>query len=144
MEALEALAEAARLPDVRELSPLQLAYLGDTLHDLCVRERMLSHRAPVGEMHRHAVRLVSASAQARMLERLEDSLTDAEKEIVRRGRNTHAKHSAPRHQLAADYQRATGLEALWGWLYVRGETGRMLSLMHAALEEEEESWAKRN
>ena len=134
----------AAFPDVRELSPLQMAYLGDTRQDLYVRSRLVAHRAPVGQMHRRAVRFVSCEAQASMLERLQDTLTDAEADMVRRGRNAQAKHAAPRHAQAADYQKATGLETLWGWLYVTGQRERLDALMSAALSEMEELWAKQS
>lgn len=139
---LENLGKAFRFADAREYSPLQLAYLGDTLHDLYARGLLLSHRAPVGHMHRQAVQLVSAGAQARMLTGIWESLTEEERDLARRGRNAQAKHAAPHHQDPADYHLATGLEALWGWLFVRGETERMLRLMERAFQGEETKWEK--
>ncbi|MCR4708220.1 MAG: Mini-ribonuclease 3 [Clostridiales bacterium] len=130
--------------DAREYSPLQLAYLGDTLHDLYARSLLLKRRAPVGRLHRQAVRLVSAEAQARMLARLDAVLSEEERETVKRGRNAQAKHASPRNQDPADYHMATGLEALWGWLFVRGEKERMLQLMRLAFEGEESVWEKQN
>ena len=141
---LQTLEDAFRFPDAREFSPLQLAYLGDTLHDLYARSLLLQHRAPVGRMHRQAIRLVSAEAQARMLARLEEALSEEERDVVRRGRNAQAKHASPRNQVAADYHRATGLEALWGFLFIRGETERMLTLMELAFEGEEIQWEKQS
>ena len=141
---LEAARGAFRFPDAREFSALQLAYLGDTLHDLYARSLLLTRRAPVGALHRQAVRLVSAEAQSRMLARIGEALSDEERDAVRRGRNAQAKHASPRNQLPADYHRATGLEALWGFLYVRGETERMLSLMDLAFRGEETEWEKQN
>ncbi len=135
---------AGRMPDIKELSPLQLAYLGDTLHDFFVRSRLIGRRAPVGQMHRRAVRLVSCEAQAAMLDLLSGRLTQEEADAVRRGRNAQAKHAAPRHAPAADYQKATGLEALWGYLYMTGQSARLLELAEAALCGLEESWQKQS
>ena len=132
------------LPDVRELSALQLAYLGDTLHDLYARSLLISHRAPVGVMHRQAVHMVSAGAQAAMLEAIEEELTPEEADAARRGRNAQAKHAAPKHQDPADYQKATGLEALWGWLYVKGQEDRLDALMRLAFEKTEALWGSQN
>ncbi len=141
---LDDLLPPAAFPDVRELSPLQLAYLDDTLHDLFVRSRLIAHRAPVGQMHRRAVRFVSCEAQAAMLDALEPELTPDEADVVRRGRNAQARHAAPKHAQAAVYAKATGLEALWGWLYVTGQGERLNALMTAALSGMEEQWAKQN
>ena len=121
--------------DPRTLNPLQRAYVGDTIHDLYVRSLLLARGMGVGAMHKRAVRLVSAAAQARMLDALEPMLTQEEADIARRGRNAQARHAAPRHADPADYARATGLEALWGYLYITGQNGRLDALMAAALEQ---------
>ena len=127
-------------PDTREIGMLQLAYLGDTLHDLYARSLLLRHPAPVGRLHRMATRMVSAEAQAAMLDRIAPLLTEAEADAVRRGRNAQAKHAAPKHAEAGDYQKATALEALWGMLYAKGEMDRLNALMRAAFAEEETEW----
>ena len=88
--------------DTKELNPLQMAYIGDTLHDLYVRSLLLSRGMTVGRMHKQAIRMVSAHAQACMLERIEGELTEAEADLARRGRNSQAKHAAPRHADPAD------------------------------------------
>ena len=100
--------------------------------------------ASVGKMHKQAVRMVSAAAQARMLEAIEDELTEAEADIVRRGRNAQAKHAAPKNADPADYAHATGLEALWGYLFVTGETQRLARLVTMALERTKDIWQKQN
>ncbi len=127
-------------PDPRQMNPLQMAYIGDTVHDLYVRTGLVARGMSVGAMHRQAVRMVSAAAQARMLEAICAELTDEEADIVRRGRNAHPKHAAPRNADPADYAHATGLEALWGYLYVTGRTQRLSALMAAALERTEDVW----
>ena len=128
--------------DIRGLNPLQMAYVGDTVHDLYVRSMLLSRGMAVGRMHRQAVRMVSAGAQARMLERIEPELTQEEADIARRGRNSQAKHAAPRHADPADYAHATALEALWGYLYLSGQTARLDELMRLALTRTEDIWQK--
>ena len=130
--------------DTKELNPLQMAYVGDTIHDLYVRSMLLSRGMTVGKMHKQAVRMVSAGAQARMLERIEDELTEAEADVARRGRNSQAKHAAPRHADPADYAHATGLEALWGYLYLSGQTQRLDELVKMALSRTEDVWQKQS
>ena len=140
---LERAREAFGARDTKELNPLQMAYVGDTIHDLYVRSMLLSRGMTVGAMHKQAVRMVSAFAQARMLEALEQELTEAEADIARRGRNSQAKHAAPKHADPADYAHATGLEALWGYLYLSGQQQRLDELIKTALMRTEDIWQKR-
>ena len=123
---IKAAQSAFSLPDPRELNPLQMAYLGDTLHDLYVRSMLVSRKMSVGAMHKQAVRMVSAAAQAR------------------RGRNAQAKHAAPKHADPADYAHATGLEALWGYLYVTKQTDRLDTLIRLAILRTEDIWHKQS
>ena len=141
---LERAREAFGARDTKELNPLQMAYVGDTIHDLYVRSMLLSRGMTVGAMHKQAVRMVSAFAQARMLEAIEPDLTEEEADVARRGRNSQAKHAAPKHADPADYAHATGLEALWGWLYLSGRTQRLDELVKLALSRTEELWQKQN
>ena len=143
-EALDAMRAAHPARDIREYNPLQMAYIGDTLHDLCVRSVLLSGGMAVGGMHRQSVRMVSAGAQARMLEAIEPELTQDEADAARRGRNAQARHAAPKNADPADYAHATGLEALWGYLYLTGRTQRLIELMHMALSRTEDIWQKRS
>ena len=141
-EELNSAHDAFAPADIRGLNPLQMAYVGDTVHDLYVRSMLLSRGMTVGRMHRQAVRMVSAGAQARMLERIEPELTQEEADIARRGRNSQAKHAAPRQADPADYAHATALEALWGYLYLSGQTQRLDELMKLALTRTEDVWQK--
>ena len=141
-EELNSAHDAFAPADIRGLNPLQMAYVGDTVHDLYVRSMLLSRGMAVGKMHRQAVRMVSAGAQARMLARIEPELTQEEADIARRGRNSQAKHAAPRHADPADYAHATALEALWGYLYLSGQTQRLDELMKLALTRTEDVWQK--
>ena len=142
-EELNAVHDAFVCRDTKELNPLQMAYVGDTVHDLYVRSMLLSRGMTVGKMHKQAVRMVSAGAQAKMLAAIEPELTPEEADAARRGRNSQAKHSAPKHADPADYAHATGLEALWGYLYLSGKTQRLDELIKLALARTEELWQKR-
>ena len=113
---------------------LELAYIGDALYDLYVREHLIAHGGRVRALHRHAISLVCAHAQAEALGRIEGMLTEAEAGVVRRARN--AKQSPPRNADPAEYHRATALEAVVGYLYVTGNRERMNELLAAALPDE--------
>ena len=110
---------------------LELAYIGDALYDLYVREHLIARGGRVRNLHRHAIALVCAHAQAEALGRVEGMLTEAEAGVVRRARN--AKQSSPRNADPAEYHRATALEAVVGYLYVTGQRERMNQLLAAAL-----------
>ena len=110
---------------------LELAYLGDALYDLYVREHLIARGGRVRALHRDAVHLVCAHAQSEALQRVEDLLTEAEADVVRRARN--ARQTPPRNADAGEYHRATALEALVGYLYVTGNRDRMNAILSAAL-----------
>jgi len=114
---------------------LELAYLGDCLYDLYVREHLIARGGRVGDMHRQAIRLVCAHAQSEALGRIQDALTDEERDVVRRARN--ARQSPPKNADAGEYHHATALEALVGWLYVTGRRERMNELLKLALPQED-------
>lgn len=118
------------------LSPLQLAYIGDTVWDLMVRTGLLYTGQNVHGMHCAAVKRVNASAQAAALCRVADKLTPEEADMVRRGRNAHAHHGAPKNQDPAAYSQATGLEALIGFLYLTGRHDRLQEVFRLATAEE--------
>jgi len=143
-EGLEAARGVMGEMDPRTLNPLQMAYIGDTVHDLYVRSQLVARGMSVGAMHRQAVRMVSAAAQARMLEAIEGELTEAEADIARRGRNAQAKHAAPKNADPADYAHATGLEALWGYLYITKQNERLSALMADALARTEALWQRQS
>ena len=110
---------------------LELAYLGDTLYDLYVREHLIARGGRVRALHREAVALVCAHAQALALARISDRLTDEEADVVRRARN--ARQTPPKNADPGEYHHATALEALVGWLYVTGRQERMNQLLALAL-----------
>ena len=118
------------------LSTLGLAHLGDGVFEVMVRSWLILHgRAKVKDLHRATVQYVSAPAQARRLEKILPLLSEEEHDVFRRGRNT-APHSVPKAASRAQYQTATGLEALFGWLYLQGRTDRLNELFSVMMEEE--------
>ena len=119
------------------LSSLGLAHLGDGVYELMVRSWLCLHgKATSKGLHRATVRYVAAPAQARAVERILPLLTGEEGDVFRRGRNT-SPHSVPQNASRADYQAATGLEALFGWLWLQGRTERLNQLFAVIMEEEE-------
>ena len=110
---------------------LELAYLGDALYDLYVREHLIARGGRVRAMHREAISLVCAHAQSQALARIADALTDDEKDVVRRARNT--RQTPPKNADPGEYHHATALEALIGWLYVTGQRERMNAVLEMAL-----------
>jgi ribonuclease III family protein len=120
--------------NLREVPISVLAYLGDAVYELYVRLHMAkTSEAKSGELHRRSIKLVRASAQAMTAQRLQGTLTDEEEAIYRRGRNSRPG-SMPKNADPADYQAATGLEAVIGYLYLKGDTSRLDQLMAEILE----------
>jgi len=128
--------ENAFAPDLRRVNPVTFAFLGDSVYELLAREEMIRRHTSLspGKLHRLTVELVCATAQARAFEAIEPLLTEEERAVCRRGRNTTAV-TPPKHTDAADYRAATGLEALFGWLYLNGETQRIRLLFDTILSE---------
>lgn len=143
-EEIKAAQAAFSLPDPRELNPLQLAYVGDTLHDLYVRSMLVAKKMSVGAMHRQAVKMVSAAAQAAMLTAIEDELTEQEADMTRRGRNAQAKHAAPKHADPADYAHATGLGGAVGLSLCDGPDTAPRRTVTLADARTEELWQRQN
>ena len=113
----------------KQLSPLTLAFIGDGVFDLFVREEIVcAANRPVKELNKLKVERVRCEAQARLFEKLEPHLTEEELEIFRRGRNAHTSHT-PKNASSYDYHTATGLEALFGFLYLSDRTERIRDLI---------------
>ena len=120
--------------ELLNMSSLGLAHLGDGVFELMVRAWLCLHgKVKVKDLHRATVGYVAAPAQAAAMERPLPLLTDEETDVYRRGRNT-APHSVPRAATRAQYQSATGLEALFGWLYLQGRTDRLNQLFEAIMD----------
>lgn len=114
--------------DAALLNALQLAYVGDAVWETVIRDALLRKGLNVHHLHSTCIQYVSARAQASFSELLLPEMTEAETVIFRRGRNTHAHHSAPRNQNPEDYATATGFEAVIGYLYITGQDNRILQL----------------
>ena len=125
-------AEMPLTPDeAKQFSPLTLAFLGDSVYEVMVREQLLRQaNRPARELHALAVAHVRAAYQAQAAERLAGLLTEDEADILRRGRNASGI-SVPRHASTADYRKATGFECLFGYLYLCGRTERLKALFDA-------------
>jgi len=117
------------------MNPLQLAYMGDAVWEEIVRKWLILQRMNVHHMHTECVRRVNAGAQAQALSCIKPLLTECEQALVQRGRNAHAKHPSPKHQDPADYAEATGFETLLGFLFLTGQTERLVELKTIILEE---------
>lgn len=119
-------------------SPLTLAYLGDSVFELMVREKLvLRENAPNGKLHKEAKGFVSAKAQSQFADKILNELTEDELHIYKRGRNANGvptKNADP-----AEYSKATGLEALFGYLYLAGETARLELLFEAGIKYEKQN-----
>lgn len=119
------------------LSSLGLAHLGDSVFEIMVRAWLcLGGKSRVKDLHRATVRYVAAPAQAARFARIAPLLDEEETAVFRRGRNT-APHSVPKAASRGEYQTATGLEALFGWLYLQGRTDRLNQLFAAMMEGED-------
>ena len=125
-------------PDqLRAISTLGLAHLGDGVFELMVRSWLCLHgKATSKGLHRATVRYVAAPAQAKAVEKILPLFSEEEGDVFRRGRNT-SPHSVPQNASRADYQAATGLEALFGWLWLQGRTERLNELFAVMMEGEE-------
>ena len=121
--------------DPKSMNPLALAFVGDGVFELLVREKLCCEsRLPVSALHRQAVEQVCARRQAEDGRRLQSLVTDEEQEVYRRGRNARVHH-VPKNAAVADYHAATALEALFGYLYLQGKGERVRELFAALLEE---------
>lgn len=114
--------------EIKRLNPLVLAYIGDTVYDLLVRTFLIMDRdSNVHNLHIRAIGFVSAGAQANTLKGIFDILTEEEKNIIRRGRNTKSQ-TVPKNANVGEYRYATGFEALLGFLYLKGDNDRLMEI----------------
>ena len=122
--------------DLRSYSPLTLAYIGDGVYELIIRTiHVKKGNCPVNRLHKKASSLVKAGAQSAIMEVIEEELTPEELSVYRRGRNAHSPTMA-KHATMADYRRATGFEALMGYLYLKEDYTRMLTLVRMGIGED--------
>ena len=120
--------------EIRGISSIGLAHLGDAVYELLVRTYLCAHGKATGKgLHRATIELVCAPKQAELSERILPLLTEEESAVFKRGRNANV-HSVPQHASRAQYQQATALEALFGWLYLNGEKARINELFNTMME----------
>lgn len=124
-------------PDqIRGISSIGLAHMGDAVYELLVRTWLCAHGKATGKgLHRATVALVCAPKQAELAQRILPLLTEEEQAVFRRGRNANV-HSIPTHASRTQYQQATALEALLGWLHLSGRHDRVEQLFAVMMEEE--------
>lgn len=122
--------------NINTISNLGLAHLGDAVYELMVRSWLCLHgKATAKGLHKAAIRYVAAPAQARLVEKILPGLSPEEQDVFRRGRNA-SPHTIPQNASRGEYQTATALEALFGWLYLRGATDRLNELFAQMMEGE--------
>ncbi len=120
--------------DIRTYSPLTLAYIGDAIYDLVIRTIVVERgNRSANNLHKKTIGYVNARVQARMVDVLEEELTEEEASVCRRGRNAKS-YTAAKNASIIEYRKATGLEALCGYLYLQGQQERMLELIKKGLE----------
>lgn len=121
--------------DAQSYSPLTLAYIGDDAYDLVIRTYLLSRgNMPVNKINKMANALVKAETQSSMMDVIEPLLDEEELAVYKRGRNAKSNTKA-KNATVADYRRATGFEALMGYLYLKGSYERMVQLIGEAMPE---------
>ncbi len=120
--------------DIREYSPLTLAYIGDSIYDLVIKSLVINEgNKQVQKLHAETSSLVQASAQSKMMRTIQEILTEEEHAVYKRGRN--AKSVSPaKNQSITDYRRATGFEALMGYLYLNKDMKRLIDLVKIGLD----------
>ena len=130
MEIIERLKEKE---DINLLSPLTWAYVGDAVYELYIRTNLVNNtKLKPHKLHIESIKYVKAKAQADILEKIYDVLTDKEKDIVRRGRNTENHHVA-KNSNVADYAKSTAFEALIGYLYLSYQDERLSEILEMCL-----------
>ena len=123
--------------DLRTYSPLTLAYIGDAIFELVVRTVLVERKNMKPEkLHKAATKIVKAETQSLMIEGLKEELTEEELAVFKRGRNAKAVTRAKNASMS-DYRRATGFEALMGYLYLKGDMERMIRLISMGVEKAE-------
>lgn len=120
--------------DVRTYSPLTLAFMGDCVFEIVIRSIVVERgNRQAGSLHKAKTAVVNAKVQAKMIEALMEELTEEERAVYKRGRNAKP-HTVAKNASVNDYRKATGLEALFGYLYLNGQEDRILELTKRGLE----------
>ena len=114
--------------DIKSLSPLALAFIGDCVYELFVREQLICDgNCPANKLHKRSVEKVCCKAQAADVEKILPILSEEEVSVYKRGRNAHT-NNIPKNATYAEYHKATGLETLFGYLYLKGNLLRLKEL----------------
>jgi len=120
--------------DVRAYSPLTLAYIGDAIYDLVIRTVVVQRaNMPANQLHKVTIRYVNAGIQSKLIQLLQEELTEEEMDVYKRGRNAKS-YTKAKNASTADYRKATGFEAVLGYLYLMDRTDRILELVTKGLE----------
>ena len=120
--------------DIKTYSPLALAYIGDGIFDLVIRSIVVGKgNTKANQLHQHTSHIVKAASPAKMIEALEEDLTEEEADVYRRGRNAKSPTMAKNASMV-DYRKATGFEALMGYLYLKDDFPRIVELTKLGLE----------
>ena len=123
-----------KVSEVDTMSPLTWAYIGDNVYELFIRTHLINTtKLKPHELHVEAIKYVKAEAQAAILERINDKLTDEEKDIVRRGRNAE-NHHVPKNVSVQTYMYATAFESLIGYLYLTKQDDRLYNILSMCIE----------
>ncbi len=123
-----------QINSAKMLSPLVWAYVGDSVYELFIRTHLINNsNAKPHKLHIESIKYVKAKAQADILKKIVDNLTDEEKDIVRRGRNTENHHIA-KNANVADYSQATAFEALIGYLYLTKQDNRLKEILDMCID----------
>ena len=123
--------------DVSLMNVLQLAYVGDAVWEIAVRNYLIRRGYNLHHLHSECIRRVNAHAQAEFAETVESMLTEEEADLMRRGRNAHSHHPVPKNQDPEDYSKATAFEALLGFHYLTGHEERLCQIITLLIGERE-------
>lgn len=120
--------------ELNSYSPLVLAYIGDCVYELLIRTLLVGKaNCQVSKLHKKAIDYVKAETQAAMIAALMDELTEEEQDVFRRGKNAKP-HTIPKNASLSDYRRATGMEAVIGYLYLKDDMERVIELVKLGLD----------
>ena len=121
--------------ELERISPLTLAYLGDTVYESFIREYLIRKNIflKINDLHKQAIKYVNAKAQSKAIKSLEEILTEEEIRVFKRGRN-HKKNTSAKNASVVDYRHATGFEALIGFLYLKNEDERLEYIVKKSIE----------
>ena len=131
---IEIIERPENVSEVNTMSPLTWAYIGDSVYELYIRQYLINTtKLKPHKLHIEAIKYVKAGAQAKILEKVKQSLTEEEQEIVKRGRNAE-NHHLPKNATVQEYMYSTGFEALIGYLYLTKQDERLKEILELCVE----------